>query len=226
MNRLRIAFLVASTLLAQTAFALNPLALITETYSQWKERLFGSGHAAPAVIDAPASGPIAMQVGHPQRLKIDGKADERDFPKGKSRYRVIELPEELEHAALRMQVMAQSNDHGHGNMVFKPYFYVLGDDDAVHDPVEAKPLHLDIRPFRRSRLLGCVKLDKVKRFAVATLPEVVGKSYESEVRDAVKAPTPGGFYYSTDAVKVKLPYAATGTMILEVTAEAKSGEGC
>jgi hypothetical protein len=226
MNRLRIALVLACAIVPQVALAANPLRLITETYSEWKERLFGSGHPVPKVVDAPASGPIAMQVGHPQRLKIDGGADERDFPKGKSRYRIVELPEELEHASLRMQVMAESNDHGHGNMVFKPYFYLLGDDDVAHDPVEAKPLHLDIRPFRRSRLLGCVKLDKVKRFAVATLPEMIGKSYESDVRDAVQAATPGGFYYTTDAVKVKLPYAATGTLILEVTAEAKSGDGC
>lgn len=228
MNRLRVPLVLACVFAAHgaIAFSANPLRLITETYSEWKERLFGSGHPTPKVIDAPANGPIDMQPGHPQRLKISATAPERDFPKGKSRYRVIELPLELEHAALRMQVAAVSNDHGHGNMVFKPYFYVLGDDDAAHDPIEAKPLHLDIRPFRRSRLLGCVTLDKVKRFAVATMPDVVGKSYESDVRDAVKAATPGGFYYTTDAVKVKLPYAATGTLILEVTAESKSGEGC
>jgi hypothetical protein len=46
------------------------------------------------------------------------------------------------------------------------------------------------------------------------------------VRDAVKAPTQGGFYYTTDAVKTKLPFAATGDLVLEVTREAKAGEGC
>ena len=64
------------------------------------------------------------------------------------------------------------------------------------------------------------------RFAVATEPGVVGKSYESEVRDAIKAPTQGGFYYATDAVKVKLPYADTGELTLEVTRESAPGKGC
>jgi hypothetical protein len=96
----------------------------------------------------------------------------------------------------------------------------------VRKPVEAKPLNLDIRPFRRTRLLACVTLDRVRRFAVATTPEAAGKSYESELREAVKAPTPGGFYYTTDALKTKLPFALTGELILEITAEGASGQGC
>lgn len=110
--------------------------------------------------------------------------------------------------------------------MFKPFLYTLNADDTVRDTVEVKPLHLDIRPFRRTRLLGCATLDKVVRFAVATEPGVVGKSYESEVRDAIKAPTQGGFYYATDAVKVKLPYADTGELTLEVTRESAPGKGC
>jgi hypothetical protein len=69
-------------------------------------------------------------------------------------------------------------------------------------------------------------IENVDRFVVATAPEVVGKSYESEVRDAVKAPTQGGFYYATDAVKVKLPWAATGEIVLEISAESAAGKGC
>ncbi|MEP7044489.1 MAG: hypothetical protein ABI843_15595, partial [Dokdonella sp.] len=124
------------------------------------------------------------------------------------------------------QVVAEPNRKGRGNAVFKPLLYVLGDADSVREPVEAKPLHLDIRPFRRTRLLGCVTLDKVQRFAIATTPDTVGKSYESEVREAVSAPTPGGFHYATDAVKAKLPYAETGTLILEVSTAPASGKGC
>lgn len=215
---------LAAILHAAHATAANPLALIGETFSDWKARLFGSH--APAVVDAPAQGPVLLQPAHPQRVAIGTDAPERDFAKGRSHYRIIEFPHELEHAALRVQVIAQRNRHGRGNAVFKPLFYALGDHDEVRDPVEAKPLHLDIRPFRRTRLLGCVTLDGARRIAVATAAATVGKSYESEVRDAVKAPTPGGFYYSTDAVKVKLPYAATGELILQVTPEAASGKGC
>ncbi len=155
-------------LAVSSANAFNPLDVIGETYSQWKERLFGSGHPTPDVVDAPASGPIAMQPGHPLRLQIAVDAPERDFSKGKSRYREIELPDELEHAVVRVQVVAEPNSKGRGNAVFKPLLYVFGEGEEVRDPVEAKPLHLDMRPFRRTRLLGCVTLDKVQHFAVAT----------------------------------------------------------
>lgn len=205
------------------ASAANPLAAIGETFSDWKDRLFGKSRP---VIEAPAEGSVALRPDHPTRLRIDATAPERDFPKGRSRYRIIDLPDDVEHAAIRVQVTALPREKAFGHEVFKPFLYTLNADDTVRDTVEVKPLHLDIRPFRRTRLLGCATLDKVVRFAVATEPGVVGKSYESEVRDAIKAPTQGGFYYATDAVKVKLPYADTGELTLEVTKEPASGKGC
>lgn len=205
------------------AAAANPLTAIGETFSDWKDRLFGK---PKPVLEAPAEGAIALKPDHVMRLRIDKTAPERDFPKGKSRYRVIALPEDFEHAAVRVQVTALPRENAFGHEVFKPFLYTLNADDTVRDTVEVKPLHLDIRPFKRTRLLGCTTLDKVDRFAVATEPDVVGKSYESEVRDAIKAPTQGGFYYATDAVKVKLPYADTGELTLEVTKEPAAGKGC
>ena len=205
------------------AMASNPLSVIGETFSDWKDRLFGKPHPT---IDAPAQGSVALQPEVATRIRIDASTPERDFPKGKSRYRVIDLPAGVEHAAVRIQITAMPREHGFGHEVFKPYFYTLNDDDSVRDTIEVKPLHLDIRPFRRTRLLGCTTLDKAGRFALATAPDVVGKSYESEVRDAIKAPTQGGFYYATDAVKVKLPWAATGELVLEITAESAPGKGC
>jgi hypothetical protein len=221
--------LAAAVTLAGAAIAAqaNPLSFVTDTFASWTDRLFGSGHATPRVVDAPADGDSALEPGHPTQITIGDAAAERDFAKGKSRYRMVELPHALEHAAVRVQVLAESNRNGRGNAVFKPVIYVVGDTDQdLRDAVEAKPLHLDIRPFRRTRLLGCLTLDNVQKFALATTADAAGKSYESDVRDAVTAPTPGGFYYSTDAVKVKLPYATTGTVILEVTPADASGKGC
>lgn len=224
---LRARGVVAGVLLAiaAQAAASNPFAAIGEAFSDWKDRLFGK----PAEIaDAPAEGPIALAPGHPVRVRIDRSSPERELPKGKSRYRIVELPPGIDHAALRVQVAALRREKGRGREVFKPFLYPLDEDDTARTPVEVKPLHLDIRPFKRTRLLGCVALtlDKVRRFAIATDPDIVGKSYESEVRDAVKAPTQGGFYYATDAVKVKLPWAATGELILDVTRENTAGKGC
>jgi hypothetical protein len=201
----------------------NPFTMIGETFSDWKDRLFGK---PKPVLEAPAEGAIALKPDHPTRFRIDKAAPEREFPKGKSRYRIVELPEDFEHAAVRVQITALPRDNAFGHEVFKPFVYTLNADDTARDTVEVKPLHLDIRPFRRTRLLGCATLDKVERFAIATEPAVVGKSYESEVRDSIKAPTQGGFYYATDAVKVKLPYADTGELTIEVTKEPAAGKGC
>lgn len=204
------------------ALAGNPLSVIGETFSDWKDRLFGRSHR---VIEAPADGAVALDLDHRIRIHIDDKSGERDFPKGKSRFRVVNLPEAVPHAAVRLEIAALPRKGAFGNEVFKPFLYTLNDDDSVRDTIEVKP-HLDIRPFRRTRLLACATIENVERFAIATSPDIVGKSYESEVRDAVKAPTQGGFYYATDAVKVKLPYAATGELIIEVTKEDGKGKGC
>lgn len=215
--------LLLALLACGAASAANPLRVVGETFSQWKQRLFGEGPSQPAVVDAPATGPVALQPGRPQRIAIGEVAPERDFPDGRSHYRIVELPTTREAAAVRVQVIARDNPKGRGNVVFKPVLYVLGDDDEVAAKVEVKPMHVDIRPFKPTRLLGCAKLEKVRRFAVATTPKAVGKAYESKARNAVKAPTRGGFYYSTDAVKLKLPYAATGELVLDLAADVESG---
>lgn len=225
-TRYATAWLGASIALLPAVAAANPLSFIGETYAEWKERLFGGERAKVEVVDAPAAGTVQLPLRQPLRVRIGPNADERDFPKGKSRYRLVELPEELERAAVRIQTVAGPNPRGRGNAVLKPFLYVYDRDGKPRDPVEAKPLHLDIRPLKRTRLLACVTLDHVRRFAVATTPDAAGKSYESEVREAVKAPTPGGFYYTTDAIKTRLPYAATGIVILEVMPEAGDGNGC
>ena len=202
----------------------SPLSAFGETFTAWKARLFGTGRVN--LVEAPATGPVELVPGQPQRLRIDEAAPEREFPQGKSRFRLVKLPGPLEHAALRVQVVATRNPDGRGNAAFKPLFYVLGENDAPRKAVEPKPLHIDIRPFRRTRLLGCVTLDNVREFAVATTPEAIGKSYESVARKAVRAPTQGGFHYATEPIKAHLPWIDTGQVILEISAEKKSGEGC
>jgi hypothetical protein len=224
MRTIRIPALAAACLAAVSVAALaNPLTAIGETFSDWKDRLFGKPNPT---VEAPAEGAIALEPKQPMRVKISKATPERDFPKGKSHFRVVDLPAGIEHAAVRVQITAMPRDGAFGHEVFKPYLYTLNADDTVRDTIEIKPLHLDIRPFRSTRLLGCATLDNVTRFAIATQPDVVGKSYESEVRDSIKAPTQGGYYYATDAVKVKLPFAATGEVVLEVTREPAAGKGC
>ncbi|MGA9421264.1 MAG: hypothetical protein WBW61_02815 [Rhodanobacteraceae bacterium] len=208
------------------ALLLPACATVVTPLSEWKDRLFGKEPDPPVIIDAPEQGVVLLASGRPERIDVGASSPERKFPGGESRYRLIELPREFEHASVRVRVLAQPNRHGRGHTVFKPTLYVLDDHEAVRETREVKPLHLDIRPFRPTRLLACVKLERLRRFAIATSPAAIGESYESDVRDSVAAPSKGGFYYATDAVKVNLPYAATGTLVIEVEHEAGPSQGC
>ena len=62
--------------------------------------------------------------------------------------------------------------------------------------------------------------------AQSTPASAPGKFYESKSRDKVKAASKGGFYYSTDAVQVQMPYVDTGELIIEVARVEKKGDGC
>lgn len=209
-------FCITLMLWTGLACAANPLV-------QWKERLFGS---KPAVTEAPKVGVIGLDAGRAVRVHIGTDADQADFPKGKSRFRKLELQREFEHVALRIQVIAQANPNGRGNAVFKPIVYVLKDDGSVRESKSVEPLHLDIRPFQPTRLLACIPLEKVRHIALATPADAPGKSYESNARDKVKAPTQGGFHYTTDPIKVNLPYIDTGELVVELIQAEKTGEGC
>jgi hypothetical protein len=157
-SAIRISSLVLSCLatVSVAASAANPLSAIGETFSDWKDRLFGKPNPT---VDAPADGTISLEAKRPMRVKINKATPERDFPKGKSRFRIVDLPAGIEHAAVRVQITAMPRDGAFGHEVFKPYFYTLNADDTVRDTIEVKPLHLDIRPFRSTRLLGCGTLE-------------------------------------------------------------------
>ncbi len=213
-------FLVALTLVLTTpAQAANPLTI-------WKDRLFGEQPAKPRIRSAPAQGVVLLGLNRPERIVVGTDAEQRKFPKGLSRFREIELQREFEHVAVRIQVIADNNPNGRGNAVLKPVLYVLDDKEKVSDTTVVEPLEIDIRPFKTTRLLACVNLENVRRFAIATPSSASGKFYESRSRDKLKASSKGGFYYSTDAVNVRLPYVETGELIIEVKPVNKKGEGC
>jgi hypothetical protein len=217
--RIAIALIFPLALLAADVAAANPFTL-------WKDRLFGERHSRPAVHKAAADGVVLLGTDRPERIAIGPDQELRDFPKGRSRYREIELQREFTHVAVRVQVIAESNPGGRGNAVFEPILYVLDDLDKVRDTTLVEPLEIDIRPFKATRLLACVNLEKVRRFAIATPASSAGEYYESKSRDKLKASSKGGFYYSTDPVKARLPFVDTGELIIEVTPVKGKGEGC
>ena len=218
-RRLVCGLLIPLALVAPVALAANP-------FTVWKDRLFGERPSNSGTRPASEEGVVLLGLDRPEHIVIGSKAEQRKFPKGPSRFREIELQREFAHVAVRVQVIAAANPQGRGNAVFKPILYVLDDQDKVRESTPAEPLEIDIRPFRPTRLLACVNLENVRRFAIATPASAKGKAYETKARDKLKASSKGGFYYSTDAVKVNLPYIETGDMIIEVTRVSKKGDGC
>jgi hypothetical protein len=218
-SRVAIALIFPFLLLAGNAAAANP-------FTVWKDRLFGEHPSRPAVHRGAAKGVVLVGTDRPERIAIGPDLEQRDFPMGRSRYREIELQREFAHVAVRVQVIAESNPAGRGNAVFEPVLYVLDDLDKVRESTLVQPLEIDIRPFKPTRLLACVNLEKVRRFAIATPASAVGKYYESRARDKLKASSKGGFYYSTDAVKARLPFVDTGELVIEVTPVKGKDEGC
>jgi len=164
-------------------------------------------------------GPISLKPGVPVRFRVGEDAPDAELPKGHSRFRRVELEGTVAKAHVRVTVLAQDAESGRARNVFKPVLYLLDEEGNVRKTVEFETLDLDMRAFKRTQLVGCVATDEVQRLLVATPADTIGKNYESGVRDAVKVPTQGSFFYSsTEAQKVKLPYAATGELVLEVSA--------
>ncbi|MFZ2236723.1 MAG: hypothetical protein WBP11_15550 [Dokdonella sp.] len=198
-----------------------------DTFSSWRDRMFSVIRDDEPLADANSNLPIVPTMNVPERFVISTQSPQRAFPEGESRYRLIELSRTYAHVAVRLRVMAVPNPDARGNSVFKPIIYVIGDDEQVRDSQEAEPLLIDIQPFKRTRLLACVSLENVRRFAIATPAAAVDTFYETKSRSKLEAPkTSYGFYYSTEPVKVKLPYKSTGEMVLEVTREERAGAGC
>ena len=215
----RVLFGAVFLLFSGIADAANPFVV-------WKERLFGARPLNSPVREAAAEGVVVLGIDRPEHLRIGRDSEQREFPAGKSRYREVELQREFAHVALRIQVIARSNPQGRGNAVFKPIVYLLDDRGEVRESKPVEPLYLDIRPFQPTRLLACVPLENVRRFALAMPAAALGKSYESKARDKVNASSKSGFYYATDPIKVNLPYIDTGDLIVEVARVNGKDEGC
>lgn len=198
-----------------------------ETFGDWRDRMFSVIRDDQPLGPEGSEFPIVPTMNVPERFVVSRLSPKQAFPQGESHYRMFELSRDFEHIAIRVRVMAVPREQGRGNSVFQPILYVLDDVDQIRESKQVEPLLLDIQPFKRTRLLACSTLDNVRRFIVATPVAAVGQHYETASRSKLKAPkTSYGFHYSTDSVKVKLPYAATGEMVLEVTEETRQGAGC
>lgn len=179
---------------------------------------------APAELRDP--GPIMLKPGQPIRFWIGDAAPEAELPRGRSHFRRIEVEGTVEHAHVRIATVADDAPNGKGHVVFKPLIYVLAEDGDVRETLEPDPLAIDIRPFKRTRLNGCVEVGRLQRFLVATSAKSLENAFHSDARESLKAPTQGGFYYRTEALKVKLPYAPTGELILSVLPAGDDPEPC
>jgi hypothetical protein len=162
-------------------------------------------------------GPISLKPGEPVRFLVGDDSPDAELPKGHSHFRRVEMQGSVAKAHVRVTVLAQDAESGRTRSVFKPVLYLLDEEGNVRKTVEFESLEPDLRAFKRTQLVGCATADDVQRLLVATPADAVGKNYESAARDAVKAPTQSGFFYSsTEGSKLKLPYAATGELVLDV----------
>jgi hypothetical protein len=200
--------------------AAGPLSWFEGKVGDWTRR------AKSGVAEFRDPGTIALPAGAPLRFWVGGDAPEAELPQGRSRFRRVELPAPIARATVRVRVIAQPADKGRGNTVFKPLLYVLDDEGNVRETVEIQPLLLDMRPFKKTQLTGCAKVEKLQKFLVATPANATGTSFESGARDAMKAKSNGGFYYATDPVKVKLPFAPTGEIVMTVNDTAADKRDC
>jgi hypothetical protein len=205
--------------------ALLVSAAVTAGPITWVREKLGMKPEAPkAGVVTAQPGAITLLLDQPTRLPVDATAPEAELPRGRSYFRRVELSKPVDEALIRVRVIAQDSATSKSRTVFKPLLYLLDDEGNVRETVAVDPLSIDIRPFQTTELVGCVKVKQLSRFLVATNEKDVGKAYESGARSSVKASSKGGFYYSTDPVKVKLPYAATGEIVLTVSAP--SGKLC
>ena len=210
---------------AGTAQAANPIDWIAE-------KLHGATSADKSLPPPSAEalrdrGPVALKPGEPVRFHIGEEAPEAELPKGRSHFRRVELEGSVSKAHVRVTVLAQDAKEGKGHNVFKPLLYVLDEEGNVKNTLEFGDLELDIRPFTRTRLNGCVAAEGLQRFLIATAEKSIGSHFETVSRDAVKAPTQSGFFYSsTESLKVKLPYADTGELVLNVVPAAGDKQAC
>lgn len=217
---------IGAIVLLSFALVGNGLAIAGNPLVEWTNRLFGERAEGSKVKLAPAEGVVVMDLDRPERVRVGAEADKRDFPKGASHYRELELSREYDHVAVRLQVIARPNPAGRGNAAFKPIIYVLDDSGSVRESRDAEPLHIDIRPFRPTRLLACIPLEKARRLVLATPSSAKGEYFQSKPRAKVNAPSKGGFYYETNTIESNLPYVDTGELIVEVVRAEKKGGGC
>lgn len=211
------------------AFALSTSAKAANPFDWLQDKLRGTpaGEKAATAAELRDHGPISLKPGEPARFRIGDDAPDAELPKGHSRFRRVEVEGTVAKAHVRVAVLAQDAESGRARSVFKPVLYLLDEEGNVRKTVEFETLDLDMRAFKRTQLVGCVAADDVQRLLVATAADTVGKNYESGVRDAVKVPTQGSFFYSSsEAQKVKLPYAATGELVLEVIAAGVDKRPC
>lgn len=171
-------------------------------------------------------GPIVLKPGQPVRFWIGDAAPEAELPRGRSHFRRVEVEGTVERAHVRIATIADVAPSGKGHAVFKPLIYVLAESGDVRETFEPDPLVIDIRPFKRTRLNGCVEIGKLQRFLVATSAQSLASAFQSAVRESLKAPTQGGFYYRTEALKVKLPYKSTGELIMTVVSAGDDSGPC
>ena len=144
----------------------------------------------------------ALPVAH-----IDGK---------EVRYLRFGLPEVLGHARIELEVTTQRHSGNPRFTVLAPQVVILDRGGGVRRVAPVQPLLLDIEPFRRTRLHGCVDAHELRGFLVTTDPDHVGRRYEFDARPSTARVPDRGYGTSRQPIRVFMHYADAGDALLRV----------
>jgi hypothetical protein len=179
----------------------------------------------PARVADNADTPIALAPGTEVRVPIDAASPVAKLGDDDIRYLRFTLTQPLPHARIEVRVTTQRHSSSPRFTVLAPQLVILDGDGGIRKAEPLQPLSLDIEPFRRTELHGCMRVDDLGSFLVATDPSHVGRRYEFNARAKTASHPDHGFYSVQAPMNVFLMYADSGEVLLRVVADA-DGEDC
>lgn len=160
---------------------------------------------------------VRLEPGEEVRAHFDDTLPTARVRGKEVRYLRFGLPEALEHARIEMEVTTQRHSGNPRFTVLAPQLVLLDRGGDIERIVPVQPLVLDIEPFRRTRLHGCVDARELRGFLVATDPDHVGRRYEfnASPNNVARAPD-RGFGTPRQSIRVFMHYADAGDVLLRV----------
>ncbi|HET8899455.1 MAG TPA: hypothetical protein VFN09_11855 [Rhodanobacteraceae bacterium] len=171
---------------------------------------------APLIEITGATGAYVLAPGKQVRVQIGSTSPVASVDGASIRYQRIKLPTLLKHARIEVRVTTQRHKTSPRFTILAPQAVLLDGDGEIVAVRPLQPLALDIEPFRRTQLHGCIEVDNLAGFLLATDPSRVGDRYEFEARPKPGSHPDRGFYSARSTMRVFMRYADSGELLLRV----------